>query len=126
MYEALKLPNKTHFDTPIGDESKNEVLFVKGKKPSFDFKPKDHLEIGKINDLLDFENAAKLTGSKHVFLKNQAALLEMALVNWSMSKAVSKGYTPVLTPDIVKTNVLEGCGFHPRDDSSQTYHIKDK
>lgn len=126
MTEAMKLPNKTSFDSPIGDESKNEVLYVKGEKPTFDFEPKDHLELSKIHDLFDFDNAAKLTGSKNVFLKNQAALLELALVNFGVSKALKHGFSPILTPDMVKTDVLEGCGFQPRDESSQTYHIEDK
>lgn len=125
MREAFKLPNKTHPDTPIGDESKSQVIFTKGQKPVFDKEPLSHLEIGSQHDLFDFENGAKLTGSKFVFFKKQAALLEMALVNWAMHKAISKGYQPIITPDITKTDVLEGCGFQPRDESGQTYRLRD-
>lgn len=126
MRETFKLPNKTHPDTPIGTEDKSEVIFTKGTKPQFDFEPKSHLEIGEKHDLFDFDNGAKLTGSKFVFLKNQAALLEMALINWATHKAVQKGFIPINTPDITRTDVLEGCGFQPRDESSQTYHVKDE
>lgn len=125
MDETLKLPNKTHPDTPIGEEDKSEVLFTRGTKPDFDFEPKTHLEIGEKFDMFDFENGGKLTGSKFVFLKNQAALLEMAIVNWAMSKAISKGFTPIITPDVTRVDVLEGCGFQPRDEAGQTYIIKD-
>jgi seryl-tRNA synthetase len=69
MDEALKLPNKTHIDSPIGDETNNELLFVRGIKPQFDFEPMSHLQIGEKYDLFDFDNGAKLTGSKFVFFK---------------------------------------------------------
>ena len=126
MKETLKLPNKTHPDVPIGDENKSQVMFIKGVKPNINAEEGDHLRIGEKNDLFDFENGGKITGSKFVFLKNHAALLELALVNWAMKKGVKKGYTPILTPDVSRTEVLEGCGFQPRDESSQTYHIEEK
>ena len=126
MKETLKLPNKTHPDVPIGDENKSQVMFIKGVKPNINAEEGDHLRIGEKNDLFDFENGGKITGSKFVFLKNHAALLELALINWAMKKGVKKGYTPILTPDVSKTEVLEGCGFQPRDESSQTYHIEEK
>jgi len=75
--------------------------------------------------LLDFHNASKLTGSKFVFLKNEAALLEMALCNWALQKVSSKeGFTAVVTPDIAKQQVVESCGFQPRDSSGQIYHLE--
>ena len=61
-----------------------------------------HIEIADRFDLLDFANASKLTGNKFVFLKNEAALLEMALCNWAMNLVVKKGFTPVLTPDLAR------------------------
>ena len=73
---------------------------------------RSHLEIAEIFDLLDFNNASKLTGNKFVFLKNEAALLELALINYAMN-FVSKrsGFTPVTTPDFARVNVVEACGF---------------
>ena len=61
-----------------------------------------HLEIGQKFDLLDFASASKLTGSKFVFLKNEAAILELALCNWAMNLVAKKGYTAVSTPDIAR------------------------
>jgi seryl-tRNA synthetase len=69
-------------------------------------------------DLFDFKNAAKLTGSKFVFLKNEAALLEIALINFAMNTVLKyDNFTPMITPDIANIHVLEGCGFQPRDES---------
>jgi len=83
------------------------------------------LEISQRFDLLDFASASKLTGSKFVFLKNEAALLELGLCNWAINLVASKGYTPVLTPDIARQSVVEACGFQPRDAASQIYHLSD-
>ena len=97
------MPNKTHMDSPVGDESKNRLVkeggpeIVSREKTEF-----SHLEIGQKFDLLDFASASKLTGNKFVFLKNEAALLEMALCNWAMNLVAKKGYTPVSTPDIAR------------------------
>lgn len=83
VIEALKLPNRTHVDSPVGDESNNRVVLEAGSKKIGANLP-NHLDIGEKFDMLDFANAAKLTGSKFVFMKNQAALLELALINWSL------------------------------------------
>ena len=121
--QALKLPNKTHFDSPVGGEDQNRE--VKKGGPAIDpSKQTSHLEIAQKFDLLDFGAASKLTGSKFVFLKNEAALMELALCNWAMNLVARKGFTPVSTPDIARQSVVEACGFQPRDDSSQIYHLR--
>ena len=61
-----------------------------------------HVEIAEKFDLLDFQSASKLTGNKFVFMKNEAALLEMALCNWAINLVAKKGYEPLLTPDLAK------------------------
>jgi len=86
--EALKLPNKTHPDSPVGGEEQNQLLREVGVKPEFDFEPLSHLDLAQEHNLLDFQNAGKLTGSKFVFLKNEAALLELALTSWAMQELV--------------------------------------
>lgn len=65
-----------------------------------------------------------MTGSKFYYLRNAAALLEMALVNWALSKAMAAGFTPIMTPDLVKESVLEKCGFQPRASNTQVYAVK--
>ena len=115
---ALKLPNKTHVDSPVGGEDKNVVITKGGPEVDPEAKAHSHLEIGQKFDLLDFNSASKLTGSKFVFLKNEAALLEMALCNWAMNLCAKKGYTPITTPDIARQSVVEACGLQPRDASN--------
>lgn len=123
MEEALKIPNITHPDVPVGD--KPNQISVKGKIPQFQFKIKDHLELGAIHDLFDFDSATKITGSKFVYLKNEAAMLELALINWALQQVVKRGYTPITTPDICKQEIAAGCGFQPRDPAGQMYNLAD-
>jgi seryl-tRNA synthetase len=101
VQEALRLPNKTHVDTPIGGEDKNILVAESEIKPDMT-KKMSHLDIAAKHDMLDFANASKLTGSKFVFMKNEIALLELALVNWTMNFLAMKGFTPLLTPDIAR------------------------
>lgn len=122
--EALKMPNKTHPDVPIGAEDKNKILReVDGKTSSLP-EGVSHTDIAEQFDLIDFASASKLTGNKFVFLKNEAALLEMALTTWALNFVAKRGYTPVTTPDLARQQVVEACGFQPRDDSSQVYHLE--
>ena len=75
-----RIPNLTHPDAPIGQtEDANKELRKVGTPRTFDFTPKDHVEIGKSLDLLDFEAGAKVSGNGFYFLKNDAVLLDMAL-----------------------------------------------
>ncbi len=121
----LTVPNLTHPDSPIGKtDEENQEIAVYGKIPEFDFQPKTHEEIMLDLDLADFERAAKVTGSKFYFLKNEGALLEMALINFALDKLVSKGFVPVITPDLARQKVLEGIGFNPRGEESQIYNIE--
>ena len=123
------MPNKTHYDSPVGDESKNRLVKSGGPdvkrlaqgEQSQNFL--NHLEVGQKFDLIDFASASKLTGSKFVFLKNEAAMLELALSNWALNLVAKKGYTAVSTPDIARQSVVEACGFQPRDAASQVYHL---
>ena len=78
-------------------------------------------------DLADFEAGASVAGQKFYFLKNEAVLLELALVQFAMQTLLRKGFTPVITPDVARVEVLEGIGFMPRDDAEtrQVYTIAD-
>lgn len=80
---------------------------------------RDHLQLGQELDCIDFDTAAEVSGSKFVYLKRAAALLELALVNYAMQKVVSRGFVPMMTPDLVKESVLEKCGFQPRGTATQ-------
>lgn len=122
------IPNTSHPKAPVGkDSSANVVVAQFGTKPTFDFKPKDHVALCESLDLADFEAGTKVAGQKFYFLKNEAVLLELALVQYAMMKLVQKGFTPVITPDLAKVEILEGIGFMPRDnaDTRQVYTVAD-
>ena len=125
LNHALKnIPNMTHPDVPIGGEDDAKELELVGTPRSFEFQPKDHLTIGKELDLIDFESAADVTGSSFYYLKNEAALLELALVNYAMNVITSRGYIPHLTPDLARPAILEAIGFNPRGEESQVYNVE--
>lgn len=123
------IPNMTHPDAPVGsDAAANKVVAQFGEPRKFDFKPKDHVALCEALDLADFEAGTKVAGQKFYFLKNEAALLEVALVQYALQTCVKRGYTPIITPDLARTDVLEGIGFMPRDpnpDTRQVYTVAD-
>jgi len=123
------LPNMTHPDAPVGHtDADNKVIRVFGEPTKFDFVPRDHVALCELLDLADFEAGASVTGQKFYFLKNEAVLLELALVQYAMHTLVKHGFTPIITPDLARVEVLEGIGFLPRDpnpDTRQVYTIAD-
>ncbi len=125
----LQIPNMTHPDAPVGaDAAANKVVAEFGQKPAFAFPPKDHVALCESLDLADFEAGTKVAGQKFYFLKNEAALLEIALVQYAIQTVIKKGFTPIITPDLAKVEVLEGIGFMPRDpnpDTRQVYTVAD-
>ncbi|MED6155387.1 Serine--tRNA ligase, chloroplastic/mitochondrial [Stylosanthes scabra] len=123
--EAQRIPNMTHPDVPIGGEDSSTTRKLVGSAPEFSFPVKDHLELGKELDLFDFDTAAEVSGSKFYYLKNDAVLLEMALVNWTLSEVMKRGFTPLTTPELVRSSVVEKCGFQPRGNNTQVYSIED-
>ncbi len=110
------LPNIPHESVPIGkDETENVVVKRWGEPPQFDFEPKPHWEIGKKLGILDFERAAKLTGSRFVVYWNEGALLERALINFMLDLHIKKhGYKEILPPFIVNETSLFGTGQLPK------------
>ncbi|KAM3237777.1 serine-tRNA ligase, chloroplastic/mitochondrial isoform X1 [Capsicum chacoense] len=122
--EAQSIPNMTHPDVPLGGEDSSTVRKMVGKPAEFSFPVKDHVQLGKELDLFDFDAAAEVSGSKFYYLKNEAVLLEMGLVNWAVSEAMKRGFTPLTTPEIVRSSVVEKCGFQPRGTNTQVYSIE--
>ena len=120
----LLIPNMTHPAAPVGsDPNSNVVVYKHGEPRTFDFKPKDHVAICEALDLADFEAGTKVSGQKFYFLKNEAALLEIALVQYAMHTAVQAGFTPIITPDLARVEILEGIGFMPRDPDPNTRQV---
>jgi seryl-tRNA synthetase len=130
LHKALAaIPNMSHPDAPVGKEAKdNKVLRRWGEPPKFDFPAKDHVALAEALDLADFEAGASVAGQKFYFLKNEAVLLELALVQYAMGVLIREGYTPIITPDVARVEVLEGIGFIPRDpdpEKRQIYSLTD-
>jgi len=124
--EHGKVPNITHPDSPIGrDDSENVELRRFGKPASFPFTPRDHVEIGRDLDVIDFESANRVSGSKFYYLKNEAVLLEFALIKHAMEMLLGEGFTLIATPDLARDSILEGIGFNPRGEETQVYAIAD-
>src|SRR5205085_4450562 len=120
----LTLPNMTHPDAPVGaDPSANQVIKTWGQPRQFDFTPKDHVALAEALDLVDFEAGASVAGQKFYFLKNEGVLLELALVQYAMQTLLREGYTPIITPDLARAEVLEGIGFIPRDPNPETRQV---
>jgi seryl-tRNA synthetase len=123
--EASKIPNMAHPDAPIGKEDKeNFQIKICGTVPKFDFKALDHVQIGEKLDLIEFERATKVSGPKFYYLKNEAAILEMALTRYAVDLLMKKGFNISITPDIAKVDILEGIGFNPRGSESNIYSIE--
>ena len=124
LSNLIMIPNMTHPAAPAGtDATANTVVAKFGDPRTFDFKPKDHVALCEALDLADFEAGTKVAGQKFYFLKNEAALLEIALVQYAIHTAVKAGYTPIITPDLARVEVLEGIGFMPRDPNPNTRQI---
>jgi len=120
----LTVPNVTDKSVPVGKDASGNVEVRKwGDMPVFDYTIRDHIELAKMNDLIDFERGAKVGGSRAYFLKNEAVLLEMGILNYTMRKLVEKGYTPLIAPSLVKEFTLFGNGQFPwgRD---EVYHLE--
>jgi seryl-tRNA synthetase len=118
------IPNMTHPGAPVGGTPEdNKVVKKWGDPTKFDFKPKDHVALAEALDLVDFEAGAAVAGQKFYFLKNEAVLLELALIHYAMDTLIKHGYTPIITPDVARVEVLEGIGFMPRGEGTQIYSI---
>jgi seryl-tRNA synthetase len=126
LYEAQsRVPNMTHPDAPVGGEADARVVRTWGQVPQFDFPPLDHVDLAAKHDLIDFEAGARVAGHGFYFLKNEAVLLETALVQYALTTLYRKGYTLYSTPDLAKREVLEGTGYNPRGNETQIYSVAD-
>lgn len=120
-----QVPNLTHPDVKQStNEDDNVILETIGQPTNFKFTVKDHLELGLTLDLLDLERGAKVAGAKFYYLKNELALMELALIQYALDIITKMGYIPMTTPDLAKTDIIEGLGFNPRDEATQIYNIE--
>ncbi|MEE4596413.1 serine--tRNA ligase [Streptomyces sp. DSM 41524] len=121
----LQLGNLVHPEVPVGGEDDFAVLETIGTPRDFEaegFAPKDHLELGELLGAIDTERGAKVSGSRFYYLTGIGALLEFALVNAAMAQATAAGFTPMLTPALVKPKAMEGTGFLGQA-AEDVYHL---
>jgi seryl-tRNA synthetase len=123
--EALKIPNMSHPDAPVGEgETSNRELRKWGAPPRFGFRPRDHVELGQSLDIIDFEAGARVAGQKFYYLKSEAVILEMALVRYALDVLLREGFTPMSTPDMAREEIVAGHGFNPRGPESNIYPVE--
>lgn len=120
------VPNVPLDEVPVGkDASRNVEIKKCGTPPKFDFTPKSHIELGVSLDIIDLERGSKVSGFRGYFLKNEAALLHLALLFYVFQKLIKKGYTPIVAPAVVKGFSLFGSGQFPWGEQ-EVYKLNDE
>lgn len=113
---ALGIPNMNHDTTPIGkDESEDVTVRLVGTKPEFQFRPKEHFEVGGVVRMMDLERGAKASGSRFYYLRDKLAVLERAIMQFAIDRTAAKGFQLVLPPIMVKSDAMFATGFFPAD-----------
>lgn len=107
---------------PAGGEADFVELRRVGDVPAFDFEPKDHLELGELLGAIDMERGAKVSGARFYFLRGIGARLEIALMNLALDKALQNGFVPLITPTLVRPEIMQGTGFLG-EHADEVYHL---
>jgi seryl-tRNA synthetase len=108
---AGSIANPIIAGVPAGGEENFVTLREVGTRPVFDFEPRDHLELGEKLRAIDMTRGAKVSGSRFYFLRGIGARLEIALMNLALDKALSEGFEPLITPTLVRPEIMAGTGF---------------
>jgi len=125
LTEARKIPNMAHPDAPVGKEDKDNLEIKRVGEPTvFDFDAVDHVKLGQELDIIDFDSGTKVSGTKFYYLKNEGVFLELGLVRYALEILQKKGFTPFITPDVAREEILEGIGFNPRGAESNVYTLE--
>lgn len=110
----LRCPNLISDEVPEGGKEENKVVKVWGEKPKFDFEPRHHVELGKINDWFDFEAAARMTASNFALYKGEAVLTVYGLMTYMLKNNIKRGFNPILPPYLVNEETLVAASNFPR------------
>ncbi|MDR1929629.1 MAG: serine--tRNA ligase [Treponema sp.] len=122
---ARRIPNMAHAAAPRGREDKDNLEVKRVGEPArFDFEAADHVKLGQDLDIIDFDSATKVSGTKFYYLKNEGVFLELGLVRYALDILQKKGFTPFITPDVAREEILEGIGFNPRGEESNVYTLE--
>jgi seryl-tRNA synthetase len=119
-----RIPNLPFEDVPAGkSEADNKILREVGKKPEFDFEPLDYLTIAEKLDLIDVSKAAEVAGSRFGYLKNEAVLLEFALIKLAFDSLIKEKFIPVVPPMMIRPEVYRGMGRLAGEQKEERYYL---
>ena len=112
-FDALlwQIENVVVDGVPVGGEDDYVVVREVGQMPTFDFEPKDHQQLGEDLDIIDIARGVKISGSRFYFLKGWGARLEIALMTMALDQAAAAGFTALITPTLVRPEIMAGTGF---------------
>ena len=119
---SMRIENVVIEGVPQGGEENFVTLRTVGEKPTFGFEPRDHLALGELLGAIDMERGAKVSGARFYFLRGVGARLELALMNMALDRALQHGFTPLITPTLVKPEVMRGTGFLG-EHADEVYHL---
>jgi seryl-tRNA synthetase len=120
----LEMPNIPRPDVPVGGgERDNKTIRKVGTPRKFDFPAKDYLELSAAHELLDLERAAKVSGARFVYFKNDGALLSMALVRYGLDIAIKEGFRPILPPVLIGEPAMRGMGYLEAGGDEEVYQF---
>jgi seryl-tRNA synthetase len=108
----VKVPTIHSADTPVGKDDTENIEVFRWREPTkFDFKPKSYIELAQSLDLIDFARGVKVAGYRGYYLKNEAVMLVMGLMMYALEKLISRGFTPMIPPTLVREFALFGSGY---------------
>jgi seryl-tRNA synthetase len=107
---------------PAGGEDNFATLRTHGEIPAFDFEPRDHLELGELLGAIDMARGAKVSGARFYFLRGIGARLEIALMNMALDRALAADFIPMITPTLVRPEIMDGTGFLG-EHADEIYHL---
>ncbi len=119
---VLRIDNPVVSGVPAGGEDDFVTLREVGTRPEFTFTPKDHLELGELLGAIDMQRGAKVSGARFYFLRGIGARLELALMNLALDRALAAGFVPLITPTLVKPEIMGGTGFLG-EHAAEVYHL---
>ncbi|KAM9864762.1 Serine--tRNA ligase [Leucobacter aridicollis] len=122
---ASRIENIVIDGVPEGGEDNFVTLRTVGEIPEFDFEPRDHLALGELLGAIDMERGAKVSGARFYFLRGVGARLEIALMNMALDLAMRNDFTPLITPTLVKPEIMGGTGFLG-EHADEVYHLEDQ
>ncbi len=119
--QLLSIPNLPLPDVPVGGEDDYVVLKTVGEPKKLSFKPRDHLELGEMLDIIDVERATKVSGARFTYLKNEAVFLELALVQFALETLRKDEFSPVFPPVLIKQEITADLGYWNEENKNNYY-----